>query len=55
MAHNFTLVATIVAGDVAVSFVNGLMTWLVSYAPDEVSLVATGSGGTTGVSVEVAV
>ena len=54
VAHNFTLDATIVAGVVAVSLENGLITWLVSYAPDDVSLLATGGAGITGVNVEVA-
>lgn len=54
-AHNFTLLATSVAGDVAKSFVSTEMSWLVSKAPLEVSFTAIGGAGTTGVNVEVAV
>ena len=55
VAHNFTVLATRVAGDVTVSFVKIVMVWFVSYAPVEVSFVATGGAGITGVSVDVAV
>ena len=55
VAHNFTDEATNVDPVPAASFDIGEMTWLVSYAPDEVSFVAVGGGGTTGVNVEVAV
>ena len=56
MPHNFTVVATSGALEApGVSFVNGSINWFVSYAPVEVSLVAAGGGGTTGVSVLVAV
>ena len=53
--HKRTVLATNVAGDVTVSFVSGLITWFVSYAPDDVSLTATGGAGITGVNVDVAV
>ena len=55
VAHNFTVLATNVAGDVTVSLLNGEIVWLVSYAPVEVSFTATGGAGITGVRVEVAV
>ena len=54
VAHNFTLVATMVAGVVAVSLVKIVIVWFVSYAPDDVSFTATGAGGMTGVKVDVA-
>jgi hypothetical protein len=55
VAHNFTVLATKVAGVVAESLVKGEMVWLVSNAPVEVSFSATGGAGMTGVSVDVVV
>jgi hypothetical protein len=56
MPHNFTVVATSGAlAAPALSFVNGLIVWFVSYASVETSFVAAGGGGTIGVNVLVAV
>ena len=56
MPHNFTVVATSGAlAAPALSFVNGLINWFVSYASVEMSFVAPGGGGTIGVNVLVAV
>ena len=54
VAHSFTDVATRVAGLFAPSLVAGVIVWLVSYAPLEMSFVALGGAGIIGVSVEVA-
>ncbi len=53
--HKRTVLGTNVAGDVTVSFVRTEIVWFVSYAPDDVSLTATGGAGITGVNVDVAV
>jgi hypothetical protein len=55
VAHNFTLLATNVAGATAESFVKGEITWVTSYASVFVSFSAAGGAGIIGVSVEVAV
>ena len=54
VSHNFTEVAIRVAPVPAASPVKTSITWLVLYAPLEVSLSAVGGGGTIGVNVEVA-
>ena len=51
--HNFKVLGIYVAGAVVVSLDNGEITWLVSYAPLGVSLLATGAAGITGVKVDV--
>lgn len=52
-SHNFRLAASRGAETVpGVSLLNGVMVWLVSCAPDEVSFVATGGGMTVGVYVD---
>ena len=55
VAHKRTVLGANVAGEVTVSFVRTEIVWFVSYAPDDVSLTATGGAGITGVKVEVAV
>jgi hypothetical protein len=55
VAHNFTVLATKVAGFVAESLLNGEIVWLVSYAPVDVSFTPTGGAGITGVRVDVEV
>ncbi len=54
VAHKRTVLGTKVAAPPAVSLDSGEIVWFVSYAPDDVSLVATGNGGGTTVGVIVA-
>jgi len=54
VAHSFTVNGSKIAGAVAVSFDNGEIVWLVSYAPDDVSFTASGGAGIVGVKVDVA-